>query len=95
MSSVRRAGRSRDGESTRACAREENDMSATYTFDIVSTVDGFASYDGGDWDGFWGKGGPELLDQRLVQYSEDQGPTRIGSSWSCSARAPRRPSWIR
>jgi dihydrofolate reductase len=72
MSSVRRAGRSRDGESTRACAREENEMSATYTFDIVSTVDGFASYDGGDWGGFWGKGGPELLDHRLALYSEDQ-----------------------
>ena len=24
-------------------------MSATYTFDVVSTLDGFASYEGGDW----------------------------------------------
>ena len=47
-------------------------MTATYTFDILSTVDGFASYDGGDWGGFWGKQGPELLDHRLALYSEEQ-----------------------
>jgi dihydrofolate reductase len=47
-------------------------MSATYTFDVVSTLDGFASFEGGDWGPFWGKGGPELLDHRLAAYSEEQ-----------------------
>ena len=41
-------------------------MPATYTFDVVSTLDGFASFEYGDWGPFWGKGGPELLDHRLV-----------------------------
>jgi dihydrofolate reductase len=47
-------------------------MAATYTFDIVSTLDGFAAFEGGDWGPFWGKGGPELLDHRLAAYREDQ-----------------------
>jgi dihydrofolate reductase len=47
-------------------------MTATYTYDIVSTLDGFASYEGGDWGGFWGKQGPELLDHRFEQYREEQ-----------------------
>jgi dihydrofolate reductase len=47
-------------------------MPATYTFDVVSTLDGFASFEGGDWGPFWGKGGPELLDHRFAAYSEDQ-----------------------
>jgi dihydrofolate reductase len=47
-------------------------MPATYTFDVVSTLDGFASFESGDGGPFWGKGGPELLDHRLAAYSEDQ-----------------------
>ena len=47
-------------------------MPATYTFDVVSTLDGFASFEGGDWGPFWGKGGPELLDHRLAVYSKEQ-----------------------
>ena len=47
-------------------------MPATYTFDIVSTLDGFASFEGGDWGPFWGKGGPELLEHRLAAYREEQ-----------------------
>jgi dihydrofolate reductase len=45
---------------------------ATYTFDILSTLDGFASYDGGDWGGYWSKDGPEFLDHRLTAYNEEQ-----------------------
>jgi dihydrofolate reductase len=45
-------------------------MSATYTFDVFSSLDGFGSA-GGDWGGYWGKQGPELLDRRLALYSED------------------------
>ena len=48
-------------------------MTATYTFDIVSTLDGYGSYNSsGDWGGFWGKQGPEFLDHRLAVYHEDQ-----------------------
>ena len=48
-------------------------MTATYTFDVLCTLDGFSSYgDGGDWGGYWGKQGPEFLDRRLAQYSEEQ-----------------------
>ena len=48
-------------------------MTATYTFDVFSSLDGFASYGpGGDWGGYWGKQGPELLDHRLALYGGDQ-----------------------
>jgi dihydrofolate reductase len=51
---------------------EETIMTATYTFDVFSSVDGFGSVSGGDWGGYWGKQGPELLDHRLALYSQDQ-----------------------
>lgn len=48
-------------------------MTATYTFDVFSSLDGFGSYNGdGDWGGYWGKQGPELLDRRLSLYGADQ-----------------------
>ena len=48
-------------------------MTATYTFDVFTTLDGFGSYDEhGDWGGYWGKQGPELLDHRLAQYDAEQ-----------------------
>jgi dihydrofolate reductase len=48
-------------------------MTASYTFDVFSTLDGFGSYsDAGDWGGYWGKQGPEFLDRRLAVYSEKQ-----------------------
>jgi dihydrofolate reductase len=49
----------------------ENDMTATYTFDIFSTLDGYGSHSG-DWGGYWGKQGPELLDHRLALYGAEQ-----------------------
>ena len=42
-------------------------MTATYTFDVFSSLDGFGSY-GGDWAGYWGKQGPELLAHRQAVY---------------------------
>src|SRR4051794_20647872 len=49
---------------------EERTMTATYTFDVFSTLDGYGSYDEpGDWGGYWGKQGPELLEHRLALYS--------------------------
>jgi dihydrofolate reductase len=47
-------------------------MTATYTWDVFASLDGFGSYDGGDWGGYWGKQGPEFLDRRLALYSEGQ-----------------------
>ena len=46
-------------------------MTATYTFDIFSSLDGFGAA-GGDWTGYWGKQGPELLAHRLALYADDQ-----------------------
>ena len=46
-------------------------MTAHYTFDVFSSLDGFGAA-GGDWTGYWGKQGPELLDHRLAQYDEEQ-----------------------
>jgi dihydrofolate reductase len=47
-------------------------MTAIYTFDVFSSLDGFGSYDGGDWGGYWGKQGPEFLDYRLELYGDEQ-----------------------
>ncbi|WP_261720404.1 dihydrofolate reductase family protein [Streptomyces sp. FZ201] len=46
-------------------------MTATYTFDVFSSLDGFGAA-GGDWTGYWGKQGPELLEHRLGLYREEQ-----------------------
>jgi dihydrofolate reductase len=47
-------------------------MSAAYTFDVFSSLDGFGGVSGGDWGGYWGKQGPELLDHRLALYDTEQ-----------------------
>jgi dihydrofolate reductase len=47
-------------------------MTATYTFDVFSTLDGYGSYSGGDWGGYWGKQGPELLERRLAVLNPEQ-----------------------
>jgi dihydrofolate reductase len=46
-------------------------MSATYTFDVFSSLDGFGAA-GGNWTGYWGKQGPELLEHRLELYRPEQ-----------------------
>jgi dihydrofolate reductase len=46
-------------------------VTATYTFDVFSSLDGFGAASG-DWTGYWGKQGPELLSRRLALYDEDQ-----------------------
>jgi dihydrofolate reductase len=44
-------------------------MSATYTFDVFMSLDGYGSYGpGGDWGGYWGKQGPDLEQHRLTTY---------------------------
>lgn len=48
-------------------------MPATHTFDVFTSLDGHGSYDPpGDWGGYWGKQGPELLAHRLSIYGNDQ-----------------------
>ena len=46
-------------------------MTATYTFDVFSSLDGYGSA-GGNWGGYWGKQGPELLEHRLSLYGVAQ-----------------------
>ena len=46
-------------------------MTATYTFDVFSSLDGYGTA-GGNWTGYWGKQGPELLDHRLALYEPEQ-----------------------
>jgi dihydrofolate reductase len=46
-------------------------MSATYTFDVFASLDGYGSHQG-DWGGYWGKQGPELLAHRLASYDTEQ-----------------------
>ena len=63
-------------------------MTATYTFDVFCTLDGFGSYNSsGDWGGYWSKEGPEFLDHRLALYSEEQrlvlGANTFRDFWSC------------
>ncbi|TDD23668.1 dihydrofolate reductase family protein [Nonomuraea diastatica] len=45
-------------------------MTATYTFDVFSSLDGFGAHNG-NWGGYWGKQGPELLEHRLAQYAQE------------------------
>ncbi|ESY68900.1 MULTISPECIES: dihydrofolate reductase family protein [Mesorhizobium] len=48
-------------------------MAATYTFDIYSTLDGYGAFGpDADWGGYWGKQGPEFLDNRRAIYSQKQ-----------------------
>jgi dihydrofolate reductase len=46
-------------------------MTASYTFDVFSSLDAFGAA-GGDWTGYWGKQGPELLEHRLALYGGEQ-----------------------
>jgi dihydrofolate reductase len=48
-------------------------MTATYTWDVFCSLDGFGSYgEGGDWGGYWGKEGPEFLDRRVAVLGDEQ-----------------------
>ncbi|MFG2050024.1 dihydrofolate reductase family protein [Micromonospora sp. NPDC048935] len=46
-------------------------MTATYTVDVFSSLDGFGTTSG-NWGGYWGKQGPELLAHRLDAYTAEQ-----------------------
>ncbi len=48
-------------------------MTATYTWDVFSTLDGFGCYvEGADWGGYWSKQGPELLEHRAALFDTEQ-----------------------
>ncbi len=48
-------------------------MTAVYTWDVFSTLDGYGSYGpGGDWGGYWSKQGPELLAHRASLFATEQ-----------------------
>lgn len=74
----RRAGHAcgLQARSESACFSRESEgkaiMTATYTVDVFSSLDGFGSFDAdGDWGGYWGKQTPQFLQHRLAQYSEE------------------------
>jgi dihydrofolate reductase len=46
-------------------------MTASYTFDVFSSLDGYAAASA-NWTGYWGKQGPELLDHRLALFGPEQ-----------------------
>ena len=62
-------------------------MTATYTFDVFSSLDGYGAASG-NWTGYWGKQGPELLDHRLALYGAEQRMVfgANTSTWSAGAR---------
>jgi dihydrofolate reductase len=48
-------------------------MTATYTWDVFTTLDGYGSFGpDADWGGYWGKHGPELLESRARVFETDQ-----------------------
>src|SRR3954453_10171875 len=48
-------------------------MTAVYTWDVFSTLDGYGSFtEGADWGGYWGKQGPELLAHRAAIFDTEQ-----------------------
>src|SRR5216683_809304 len=46
--------------------------SAGQAMSVFSSLDGFGAAASGNWTGYWGKQGPELLDHRLALYDAEQ-----------------------
>jgi dihydrofolate reductase len=48
-------------------------MTAVYTWDVFSTLDGYGSFtEDADWGGYWSKQGPELLAHRAALFGTEQ-----------------------
>src|SRR3954470_21210438 len=48
-------------------------MTASYTWDVFCTLDGYGTYGpDGDWGGYWSKQGPELLAHRAALFDTEQ-----------------------
>jgi hypothetical protein len=56
---------------TRIDALEEDDMTATYTFDAFSSLDGCGAASG-SWTGYLGKQGPELVENQTLDGNIQQ-----------------------
>ena len=74
-------------------------MTATYTFDVFSTLDGFGSYDSsGDWAAIGASKAPSSSTTASPSTRRSSGwssgPTPSGSSCNCWARAPRSPTRV-
>src|SRR6195952_4957368 len=52
-------------------ALKEIPVTANYTFDVFSSLDGYGAASA-NWTGYWGKQGPELLGHRLDVYRAEQ-----------------------
>ncbi len=65
-------------------------MTASYTFDVFCSLDGYGSHSG-DWGGYWGKQGPELLDHRLDSYSSEQRMVFGANTYRAFARMAETP----
>jgi dihydrofolate reductase len=62
-------------------------MTAEYTWDVFSTVDGYGSYAAGaDWGGYWGRQGPELLARRAEVFAREQRIVFGGTTFRENAR---------
>ncbi len=52
---------------------KEHTVTALYTWDVFSTLDGYGSFaEGADWGGYWSKQGPELLRHRAALFDTEQ-----------------------
>ena len=60
-------------------------MTASYTFDVFSSLDGYGSHSG-NWGGYWGKQGPELLARRLAVYDQEQRMVYGANTYRAHAR---------
>jgi hypothetical protein len=56
---------------TRSFVLEDCIIVATYTSDVFTSLDGFGAHSG-NWGGYCGKQGPELLDHRLALCDQEQ-----------------------
>jgi hypothetical protein len=62
-------------------------MTATYTFDVFSSLDGYGAASA-NWTGYWGKQGPELLDHRLALYEAEQRMVFGANTYRAFAQMP-------
>jgi dihydrofolate reductase len=75
----------------RSTTPEESTMTATYTFDVFSSLDGFGAASG-NWTGYWGRQGPELLDRRLALYDQEQRMVFGANTYRAMARMLASPT---
>ena len=51
---------------------QEDDVTASYTFDVFCTLDGYGATGGGGWDGYWGAAeAPSCSTTALPYYAAD------------------------